>query len=159
MEEALVNGQEPLAARCGFTLTDSVSKRTTLLLLRLRHLLNSSRRNVDRLAEECVVIGFIGPPSAPVWLPPQEAQALLQTANPVGDISLGMKKEEITELLDRIHELQDDLEKFARQRSHSLLQSHQRVRKITKEGAVKVIPQLPMDLLGVYILQPGKGKS
>ncbi len=159
MEEALVNGQDPLAARCGFTLTDSVSKRTTLLLLRLRHLLNSSSKNVDRLAEECVVIGFTGPPSAPVWLPPQEAQALLQTANPVGDISLGMKKEEITELLDRIHELQDDLEQFARQRSHSLLQSHQRVRKITKEGAVKVIPQLPMDLLGVYILQPGKRKS
>lgn len=159
MEEALVNAQDALAARCGFTLTDNVTKRTTLLLLRLRHLLNSSRRNVDRLAEECLVVGFTGPPSAPVWLSHQEAQVLLQTANPVGDTSLGMKKEEITELLDRIHELQEDLEQFARQRSHSLLESHQRVRKITKEGAVKVIPQLPMDLLGVYILQPGRSKS
>ncbi|BAZ33785.1 helicase domain-containing protein (plasmid) [Cylindrospermum sp. NIES-4074] len=165
LEEALINAKEPIAARCGFTTTDTVTKRTTLLLLRLRHLLNSSRRNADKspatslLAEECVVVGFTGPPSNPSWLAPEEAKALLEQANPVGDAPFGMKKQEIEELLHRVDELTVDLELFAKERSHSLFQSHQRVRRITQEGKSQVQPQLPMDLLGVYILQPGKRKS
>jgi hypothetical protein len=55
--------------------------------------------------------------------------------------------------------LKDDLELFAKERSHELSQSHRRVRAITKEGAIQVKPHLPMDILGVYILQPGKRKQ
>ncbi|WP_016948780.1 helicase-related protein [Anabaena sp. PCC 7108] len=172
IEEALVNSPEPLAARCGFTTTDTVTKRTTLLLLRLRHLLTqkvSSRalaqggdtlkRNHQLLGEECAVVGFTGPPSNPMWLTPEEAKALLEQANPVADAPAGLKKQEVEELLNRLDELQTDLELFAKERSHSLSQSHQRVRAITQEGKVQVIPQLPMDLLGVYILQPAKPKN
>ncbi|MTJ47076.1 helicase-related protein [Dolichospermum sp. UHCC 0259] len=172
IEEALVNSPEPLAARCGFTTTDTVTKRTTLLLLRLRHLLTqkvSSRalaqggdtlkRNHELLGEECAVVGFTGPPSNPMWLAPEEAKALLEQANPVADAPAGLKKQEVEELLNRLDELQTDLELFAKERSHSLSQSHQRVRAITQEGKVQVIPQLPMDLLGVYILQPGNRKN
>jgi hypothetical protein len=162
MEEALVNIQEPIAARCGFTITDTVTKRTTLLLLRLRHLLNSARRNIDTkslLAEECAVVGFTGSPSHPIWLAPEEAKALLEQANPVADALPEMKKQEIQELLYRVDELEAGLEQFARGRSQILSQSHRRVRAITREGAIQVIPQLPMDLLGVYILQPGKRKN
>ncbi|MDD1421118.1 DEAD/DEAH box helicase [Dolichospermum sp. ST_sed1] len=168
IEEALVNSPEPLAARCGFTTTDTVTKRTTLLLLRLRHLLTqkvSSRalaqggdtlkRNHELLGEECAVVGFTGPPSNPMWLTPEEAKALLEQANPVADAPAGLKKQEVEELLNRLDELQTDLELFAKERSLSLSQSHQRVRTITQEGRIQVIPQLPMDLLGVYILQPG----
>ena len=55
-------------------------------------------------------------------------------------------------------ELEPDLELFARERSHELSQSHRRVRAITKEGQSQVKPQLPMDILGIYILQPGQRK-
>ncbi|OPH09580.1 hypothetical protein CENA302_09695 [Cylindrospermopsis raciborskii CENA302] len=44
--------------------------------------------------------------------------------------------------------------KIANQRAHKLWESHQRVRKITKEIPVTVEPRIPMDLLGVYILHP-----
>ncbi|AHJ27031.1 hypothetical protein PN465_22825 [Nodularia spumigena CS-584] len=172
IEEALVNTQDPVAARCGFTTTDTVTKRTTLLLLRLRHLLiqrvssqalspggEGLKRNHELLGEECAVVGFTGPPSNPIWLAPEEAKALLEQANPVDDASLGMKKQEVEELLNRLDELTADLERFALERSLSLSQSHQRVRAITQEGKIQVIPQLPMDLLGVYILQPGKRKN
>ena len=127
-----------LASRCGFTTTDAVEKRTTLLLLRVRHLLNSPRKgrqgNKDNsptpllLAEECVVVGFTGSPSNPVWLPPQQAISLLQQATPVSDAPKALKQQEITELLERIDELKDDLERFAQERSHELSQSHKRVR-------------------------------
>lgn len=155
IENALSNSQDPIAARCGFTTTDTVTKRTTLLLLRLRHLLNSPKHQ-SLLAEECAVVGFTGPPSNPIWLTPEDAKSLLEQANPVGDAPLGIKQAEIEELLSKITEIESDLELFARERSHSLSQSHRRVRAITQEGQIQVKPQLPMDILGVYILQPGK---
>jgi hypothetical protein len=158
LEDALTNNKAPIAARCGFTITDTVTKRTTLLLLRLRHLL-SPRQNPDKtslLAEECAVVGFTGTPTNPVWLKPESAKSSLEQANPVSEPILD--QEEMTELLNRLDELTADLETFARERSHHLSQSHRRVRAITQEGAIRVTPQLPMDLLGVYILQPGKCK-
>jgi hypothetical protein len=51
------------------------------------------------------------------------------------------------------------LQLFAQQRAHELAQSHRRVREITKEGRIQVKPQLPMDILGVYILQPGTRRT
>jgi len=154
LEDALENGQNPVAARCGFTVTTAVEKRTTLLMLRLRHLL-ASTKGQDLLAEECLVAGFTGPPSAPLWLEPEAAAQLLQQAEPTGDIPLAMKRLEIEELLGRLDGLQEELNDLAQQRANALLQSHRRVRSITKEGQIRVKPQLPMDILGVFVLQPG----
>lgn len=110
-------------------------------------------------AEECAVVGFTGSPTNPIWLTPEQAKALLEEANPVSDVPFGIKKQEIEELLHRMDELTTDLEKFALEPLHQLSQSHRRVRAITQEGAIRVTPQLPMDLLGIYILQPGKPKN
>ncbi|MBE9001430.1 DEAD/DEAH box helicase [Nostoc sp. LEGE 12447] len=162
LEDALSHTNEPIAARCGFTTTNAVQKRTTLLLVRLRHLLNSSKRTTETLnttsllAEECAVIGFTGSPSSPSWLTQLEATSLLQQAKPVSDVSKAMKQIEIADLLQRLEELQPDLEKFARERAEELLQSHRRVRTMTQEGRIRVTPQLPMDILGIFILQPGR---
>jgi superfamily II DNA or RNA helicase len=155
LEEALSPTQDPTAARCGLTITDAVPKRTTLLLVRLRHLLNSAKQQ-SLLAEECAVIGFTGSPSSPTWLSPEEATSLLQQAKPVNDVAPAIKQMEIADLLGRLEELQPSLENFANQRTQELLQSHQRVRAMTKEGRIRVTPQLPMDILGIYILKPGR---
>lgn len=134
LEDALSYTTEPIAARCGFTTTNAVQKRTTLLLVRLRHLLDSSKRTTETrnttslLAEECAVIGFTGSPSSPSWLTQLEATSLLQQAKPVSDVTKAIKQVEISELLQRLEELQPDLEKFARERAEELLQSHRRVR-------------------------------
>jgi SNF2 family DNA or RNA helicase len=76
LDDALVNLENPIAARCGYTVTDAVEKRTTLLLVRLRHLLDS--KHTTLLAEECAVIGFTGSPSQPKWLEAEIASELLQ---------------------------------------------------------------------------------
>jgi len=157
LEEALSNVSNPTAARCGFTITDAVDKRTTLLLLRLRHLLESPNQQ-GLLAEECLVAGFTGSPSNPIWLETETSIALLQQAQPVGDVAIAIKRLEVAELIGRIGELEDELRQIAERRSHTLSQSHRRVRTMTKEGQVKVKPQLPMDILGVLILQPGQPK-
>ncbi len=157
LEDALVNQDNPIAARCGYTVTDAVEKRTTLLLVRLRHLLESSK-HTTLLAEECAAIGFTGSPSDPKWLEVEIASELLQQAKPVSDTPKALKQDEIGELLEDLSLLEGDLEDFAKERSQKLSQSHKRVRTITKEGAIQVKPQLPMDILGIFILQPGKRK-
>ena len=153
LENALENSQDPVAARCGYTVTGTVEKRTTLLLLRVRHLLTSPKQQ-SLLAEECLVTGFTGPPSAPVWLDPTEATELFQRAEPTGDLPIAMKRLEIAELLNRLEEFREELEDNAASRANALAQSHRRVREITKEGQIRVKPQLPMDILGLYVLQP-----
>lgn len=155
LEDALSHPKDTIAARCGFTTTDAVQKTTTLFLVRLRHLLESPKHR-SLLAEECAVIGFTGSPSSPSWLSQLEATSLLQQAKPVGDVGQAIKQMEIADLLERLAELQPDLEKFAQQKTQQLLQSHRRVRAITQEGRIRVTPQLPMDILGVYILKPGR---
>ena len=155
LEETLENHNDPIAARCGFTITDAVEKRTTLLLLRSRYILSSPRVET-LLAEECFLAGFTGSPSNPLWLEPEVCQHLLQIAEPVGDISPTLKRLEIEDLINNLSSLEEELETIAQMRGQSLAQSHRRVRNITKEGQVRVKPQLPMDVLGIFVLQPGQ---
>lgn len=153
LEEALENLESPTAARCGVTVTDAVTVPTSILLLRLRYLLESPKHST-LLAEECLVVGFTGSPSQPQWLSDEETRTLLQRVEPTGDLPLQRKRIAIERLLSHLPDLEAPLEQIAGARSQSLLQSHRRVRAMTQEGQVRVKPQLPMDILGVYLLQP-----
>jgi hypothetical protein len=152
-EEALENLETPTAARCGVTVTDAVTKPTVILLLRLRHLLEN-RKQGNLLAEECLVQGFTGLPSNPQWLSSEEIVILTSSVQPTGDLTPEQKRSRIEMILGAMEQLQPELEKIARQRSQTLADSHQRVRAMTKEGKVTVVPKLPMDILGIYCLIP-----
>ncbi len=153
LEQALTNTESPVASRCGFTVTDAVDKPTTILLLRLRHLL-SSPRNQDLLAEECLIAAFTGSPINPQWLSEDEAISLWQQVKPSDDYPLARMQATLERVVSRLPDLEGELEAIASSRAEVLQESYQRVRAITKEGTVKVEPQLPMDILGVYWLQP-----
>jgi len=152
-ENALLSSNSPIASRCGVTVTDAIFKATTILLLRLRHLLES-RNHQSLLAEECLVKSFTGLPNKPQWLPQEETLSLLTTVEPKGDLSAENKRSRLENILNRLEELQPELEQIAINRAEILADSHQRVRIMTKQGKVSVTPQLPMDILGVYCLLP-----
>jgi len=154
LEDSLNVSTETVAARCGLTRTDKVDKQTVILLLRLRYLL-VSKNEEDLLAEECLVYGFNGTPSNLNWLSPEEALKLWEMAEPVGDdFKLERKRMALNSWLERLGDLEGDLERIAAERAKSLSDSVKRVRAITREEKVKVKPQLPMDILGVYVLDP-----
>ncbi|MDJ0531414.1 MAG: helicase-related protein [Xenococcaceae cyanobacterium MO_207.B15] len=153
LEQALTNSDSPIASRCGFTVTDAVDKPITILLLRLRHLL-SSPRNQDLLAEECLIRAFTGSPSNPQWLSEAQAIAIWQKVEPLDDYPLKIMQNRMERVVSSLPDLQGELKDIGSSRAEVLQESYQRVRAITKEGAVKVKPQLPMDILGVYWLQP-----
>lgn len=140
-----------IASRCNVIVTDAVAQPTVLMLLRLRHRLETRQDN-PLMVEECLTVGFTGTPSNPQWLEMEQVQGLLETAQPTGDLPLVRQKASMEHLFNRLPELNPFLEELAKGRSQQLREAHRRVRAITQEGNLRVTPILPMDIIGVYLL-------
>ena len=153
----------PMASRCGLIYTQAVKKRTTLLLLRYRFHLVTQRRNREEhriLAEDVQVVGFKGAPESAEWIDSTEIDTLLTTGQSTRNIIPQTAKNRIQEVLNAYNDLLPTINQFALQRAEELKEAHQRVREITtsaagsKTGAVEVMPELPPDLLGIYVYLP-----
>ncbi len=146
-----------MARRCGAIRTRAVSKRTTLLLLRLRYHIVTLQGETERplLAEDCVALAFAGSPQNAEWLEAEAAERLLQ-AKPEANISSEQAGEFVRKVEENIDLLHPILEKAARQRGEALLEAHQRVRRASKVRNVKhrVEEQLPPDVLGIFVYLP-----
>jgi hypothetical protein len=147
---------QAIASRCNVIVTDAVAQPTVLMLLRLRHRLETRQDN-PLMVEECLTVGFTGTPSNPQWVEAQQVQTLFETAQPTGDLPLVRQQASMENIFKRLEELNPFLEELAKGRSRQLGEAHRRVRAITKEGTVQVMPILPMDIIGVYLLL-GDGK-
>lgn len=152
METAL-DGASDVAARSGAIRTSAVSKRTTLLLLRARYVMASKDR--EQLAEKAVITGWVG--SEVQRLSEEEAQDLLRSAQPSGSLDDGYRKQLVAEALAALPDAQGVLEAVVQEGADSLAESYKRVSAITKKGTFSVEPQLPVDVLGVYVLLPVPG--
>jgi superfamily II DNA or RNA helicase len=147
----------PAARRCGAIRTKAVNKRTTLLVVRFRYHIIQIQNDVDRplLAEDCRLLAFSGSPENAVWLEENEAEKLLQ-AQPDGNITTDQASDFVGRVIDGFELLRDHLDQAAKQRGEELLEAHQRVRLATRTRNVRyrVEPQLPPDILGIYIFLP-----
>ena len=156
LDQALDGQQfQPHAARCGATRTDAVTMRTTLMLLRIRFLLE--RYNAAPvLAEEAVVCGYRGMPGKLEWLSEEEALRLLTGAEPKENVLQQQREQLLTPAIQWLADLQPDLERIAEERASRLHEAHTRVRKVLtgRGGRLDVTPQLPVDVLGLYVLMP-----
>jgi hypothetical protein len=145
------------AARSGAIRTKAVTKRTTLLLVRLRHhiLRTVGTETRELLAEECQIVGFDGDPSTPAWLPAEQAEALL-AATPDANIAPDQARSFVGKVVEAQAALQPGLEQIATERAKSLLAIHRQLRDETRVKGLRydVRPQLPVDVIGVYVLLP-----
>jgi hypothetical protein len=157
METALDAEADGVARRAGAIRTRAVARRTTLLLLRLRYDMVTRQRDAERsqLAEECRLLAFAGPPDAPEWLDETATEALLR-AEPGANIYPEQAAGFVRSVVEAFDRLRPRLEEEAQQRARALLDAHRRVR----EGAglrgvsYRVTPQLPVDMLGIYVYLP-----
>ncbi|MCE7875598.1 ATP-dependent helicase, partial [bacterium CPR1] len=152
---------EARARRTGAIRTDSVLVRTTLLLVRLRfHVVTrwrgDTRPEQRMLAEELQLVAFEGRPGNARWL---ESAEMLLEAEPSGNLDPGQARELLFSIRGELGALQGYLEELSRRRAGELLKSHQRVRQAGGRTGLShsVEPQLPVDLLGVYLFLPGGG--
>lgn len=154
METALDSTIElPTASRCGVIRTDQASEFTAITLFRIRFLLKSPE-TAPLLAEEILLSGWKGKSNL---LKADEALALLETTIPRANLTKEEKKYFIQEALTQYQTFSHQFESLAFERAKRLEASHQRVRKVIKVKPVSAHPQLPVDLLGLYVFVPIPG--
>jgi superfamily II DNA or RNA helicase len=152
---------EGIAQRTGAIRTAAVSTRTTLLLCRFRFDITTRRGagkaalEENELAEECGLLAFEGAPESATWLGAEQAEALL-TAEPSGNVLPEQARERVQQVIVAADALGLQLEAAAELRAEALLEAHRRVRQAArlKGLSYQVTPQLPVDLLGVYVYLP-----
>jgi superfamily II DNA or RNA helicase len=161
MDAALdsTTGDESVARRCGVLRTSQVEKRTTLLLVRLRyHIITTRRNQAERtlLAEDCQLLAFQGALASAQWLDDPALIEHLLTAEPDGNISSDQARHFLQQPIAGLDLLQPYLNEFAAVRARELSAAHRRVRQAaqTRGLQTRVEPQLPVDVLGIYIYLP-----
>ncbi len=157
IDSALDPQAQPIARRAGVIRTASVTRRTTALLLRLRFDLRTRTRGTTErsaIAEEIRIAGFAGDPGEPDWLDPAAADALLDLA-PTGNVLPEQGRDAIERLLGGLEDIRPALERLSAERAADLQVEHDRVRQVAAlRGRTDVVPQLPVDVLGIYVFLP-----
>jgi superfamily II DNA or RNA helicase len=158
LDPVLADGsRRVLAARCGAIRTKAVQTRTTVLLVRFRYHILTTINEVTRplLAEDCQLVAFAGAPATPSWLSREAAESLLQ-AEPDENVSDDVARSFVRKVLDNLGPIQGRLDVTAYERGKELLAAHKRVRQAIQRRGMKetIEPQLPADILGLYVYLP-----
>lgn len=156
-EAAMDEERDAVARRSGAMFTSKVGTRTTLLLTRMRfHLKTRSKSGTHQtLAEDVALLAFRGSPASAHWLTDDEAEALL-SVEPETNIGADRVRESVGRVVESFDDLRPALETDAKRRAAVLLETHTRVRGDAKLTgvAIDVEPQLPVDVLGIYVFLP-----
>ena len=156
LEEALTRKGKAHATRCGVIRTQTIERRTSLLLMRLRFTIEEPEK-MPLLAEEVFISGFQGfPPDRMEWILEEEVLTLLQEAKPDANISATERQEVIDEVLGWWDSLKPQLQSVIEKRAQKLLESHRRIRSVAHlvRRGLTVRPHFPPDLLGTLVLLP-----
>lgn len=153
-EKAMAGEVSELVARAGAIYTKGVTGKTSIVLLRLRYRLIIRRKELshEMMAEEALAIILENGQLSP--LSKQKTQELMQLP-----VSKNMEPErrsrEVSMALESLAKLTDSLENIAENRAQELLADHRRLRDAADaRGEYIVNPQLPVDVMGVYVLVP-----
>jgi superfamily II DNA or RNA helicase len=158
LEEAFrPDGTSRQYSRCGASYTNAVSRRTVVVLLRIRYRL-AARRGPELFAEEIVTSGFWRSNGDLVWYNTNDGSLLdlLERANPVRNISQQERERQVGWALDAIATAAAQLDRIAKDRATQVDKSHAELRRYTGGGAVRAHAYIPPDILGVYVLVPGE---
>ncbi|MEU6624832.1 DEAD/DEAH box helicase [Streptomyces litmocidini] len=154
--DANTPGPRP-ARRCGVVTTDAVRVRTTLLLVRYRFHLTLPSRTGERqlVAEDARLLAYEGMPLRARWLDDEATTALLG-ARATANTHEQMVANQIAKDLGGLPDLAAHLTEYGTRLAAELDASHRRVRKANEEivRGLKVVPQEPADVLGVYVYLP-----
>jgi len=159
---AALENEGTVARRCGAIRTDAVDCWTTLLLLRYRYHILTSRggSTTELLAEDSQLAAYAGSPGKAQWLDNAQSERLL-AAEPKQNITPTQATDFVGKVLYSFEEIRPKLEQLARRRGDELLDAHRRVREAARMQGVRyeIRPELPPDLLGIYIYLPANGRQ
>ena len=106
------------------------------------------------LAEDAILAAFTGAPDDPSWLSDGQTAALLD-ADPDGNVAHDVAVRQLDRARDAIPSIEPHLDELGHRRAGTVLDAHRRVRASAKaQGSYEVRPQLPVDVLGLYVYLP-----
>ncbi len=162
MDTALDPESKSIARRSGVIRTRSVQRRTTLLLVRFRYHIVTLRPDEPPqplLAEDCKVVGFAGSPQNAEWLPLDTAEALLKV-EPDENVNPDQARDFIAKVVEGYDHIKGFLDELAEAQGKELLDAHLRVCEAAarreRKTRYEVEPNLPPDVLGIYVYLPAK---
>jgi hypothetical protein len=153
-----LEGSEAFASRSGAIYTDLVSQRTSVLVLRLRYLLDEGR--TPQFAEEVVAPAFQQTKDGTLhWQDPLEKSglALLSQAEPRANITPIERARQVEWALDQLS-FDEWWKPVVTARREALAAAHNRLRSVVKARPLK-ISEHPPDVIGCYVLVPTGGAS
>jgi hypothetical protein len=146
-----------LARRAGIIRTRTVSKRTTVLLLRLRYHIVTKWGGEEKplLAEDWQLAAFAGSPTVPEWLVDNQAEVLLD-ARPDANIPTDLARTHLERILSELGAIEPHFSRVASRRGEEILEAHRRVRRAVRVTGItqRIETKLPVDVLGVYVYLP-----
>ncbi|AEE50663.1 helicase-related protein [Haliscomenobacter hydrossis] len=142
------------AARAAVFRTDAVSTQTTLIQFRVRNVIREISKQHEMVSEEMFLWGYEQTPEGIFTLTMDKCKELLHTSNAL-DISKERQEIIFEKELQHFQSLHPDFIKVVADRSEELVNAHTRFAKyIGAKRFEAVIPVLPPDILGVYVLIP-----
>ena len=156
LDTALDPLREGPARRGGVMRTDAVATKTTVVVLRYRFDIHSGSGE-QLLAEEAEILAFTGSDGTYTFLGNEETLGLL-ASRPTANVADAQAREVFSETLSASQHWIPELEKAAQEAAGRLLDSHNRVRSAVRlrTRGDRVDAQLPVDVLGVFVLLPGR---
>lgn len=161
-EQALDADSPAIGARCSAVYTEGVDIRTVLYLLRLRCQIEIEQRGHDGryvtsrslLAEECLALATRGADASEL-LAEEKALSLL-SLEPSRNMPDGQKSHLVRQALESLPEMEATFDAVAREQAARLLADHRRIREASDARGLRynVVPALPVDKIGVYVLMP-----
>lgn len=158
MANSLAHQHDYGPARAAIVRCHEVSIKTTILLFRVRNVIEAKKQAGNQLvAEEMLVWGYPGSLEDNNRLEPDQARKLLYKVLPSSDLTSQAREAFLEEELVEVNAAHASgfMDEVALARAEILLEAHERFRKLLGGKQYKIVePVLPMDLMGVYLLLP-----
>ena len=143
------------AARAAVIRTSAVTKKTTLMLFRVRNVIEERKNKGQLVAEEMLLWGYRGVTTDQEYLTHEEAKELLRTVRVTGNMSPQEREMYLKNEMIQLNKLEDHFNAVAFKRAEHLVEAHERFSRSVGSAHYQVVtPVLPMDKLGFYILMP-----
>jgi len=149
-----MTGAKNAPARAAVLLTKDVAIKTTLLIFRVRNVIEDKDTKEQLVAEEMLLTGFEGSFKG-TFIETEKARQLLNQAKGSSNLSPESQADSLGREVEAVAGMRDALDHLAIQRSDLLIAAHERFRKSIGGTRFRTVePVLPMDLVGVYVLRP-----
>jgi len=160
LSRAFQENPEGKLNRAAVIRTDQVEQLTTLVLFRVRSVIESLNRRTQLIAEEMLPWGYQGLPEDGNYLATSETLELMEAGLAKADYTPQQRESMLRGVLDDLEqgEVQEQFNELAKDRAQYLIDAHDRAWKAAGKGNrfQMVRPVLPMDIMGIYILAPFK---